>query len=392
MRFRFLLIVTCFLFLGKAVASIDLHTHLFMHEGMGPLMRGGFDDRAGAEDWTTRVKTRISRESLGSSGLRIVVISYYAHPIIQMGKVRESILRQIQETERFAKANPDWVIAANAVDARKALKAGKRVLVLSLETAKGTLDTPEDRKLFIDEKKISIVTPFHLSPDRNGSPALMYKAGILNAPWEWLKSWIQDHVDRDGITLNVDGVWSAGRALVEDLVSKKVWIDLSHAPDRAQDELAQTLERQPPLYTHTMPRKYFPSERGISDDQMARVAKNKGIIGLIPSEDFHETLLVEKPVTKEMCRSGPIVIAKIWKEVAARVGSERVMLGTDFNSPLKGVSPECAVNVDLKNGGLKDASQIPAFLNELKHWGAPVGADSREQEEAFLDAWARVRP
>jgi len=216
-----------------AEGSVDLHSHLFMHEGMGVLMRGAFDDPARSMNWNTRLQTRISKENLEKSKLRIVVVSYYAHPILKLGNVRESILRQIEMTENFVKENPNWVIASSSSEARAALKVGKHVFVFSLETARGTLDISEDRKLFLDEKKISIVTPFHLSPDRYGSPSLYYRVGIVNTPIEWFQSWSQDLVDRNGINVNPSGVWGEGRKLIAELVGRKVWIDFLHAFDRA---------------------------------------------------------------------------------------------------------------------------------------------------------------
>ncbi len=356
-------------------------------------MRAGFDDRTRSESWKSRTRTRITSDNLDSSQLKVIVVSLYAHPIIRWGdKFQVSILKQIERLEDYVRDHPKWIIASTAGEARAALKQGKRVFILSLETAKGTLDSEEDRRIFIDQKKIAIVTPFHLSPDRYGSPALYSHIAILNTPWEWFKSWTQDHKDKNGNYVNFGGVTDAGRDLVRDLVKRKVWIDLAHSTDRAQEDLQEILADQPPLYTHTMPRKYFPVERGVSEDQISRVKARKGIIGIVPSEDMHADILVEKPFSKTLCKSGIVIIAKIWKELAAQVGPERVMLGSDFNSPLSGISPECADSPEFKQVGFRDASQIPTFLDELKRLGAPVDSKSNLQIEAFLDAWSKVRP
>ena len=107
---------------------------------------------------------------------------------------------------------------------------------------------------------------------------------------------------------------------------------------------------------------------------------------------MHESLVVEKPGAHILCRGGVVALAKIWKELADRVGAGHVMLGTDFNSPLSGISSECAENEELKTFGFREASQIPIFLDELKRFGAPIDSKSTVQEEAFLEAWAKVRP
>jgi microsomal dipeptidase-like Zn-dependent dipeptidase len=409
---------------GKADAGdvstpveIDLHAHLFMQEGMTFLLRGDFDEPAKAGSWTSMVSTKMTRDSLDPSGLRLVVVSLYAHPILSRftgspkewfsgtrEPVKESLLRQIDQAERFVAGHPSWVIASEPTEARAALAAGKRVIVLSIETVEGALDDEAGRKLFVDEKRVRIATFLHLTPDRLGrGVALIPKLGMLSAPLEWISAWLGRTNDpATGAYVNAHGLSPFGKATLEALARRKVWIDLAHASDQATREMVPVLDRagQPALYTHTKLREINTSERAVPRVALERVRDTRGILGLMPTDDMSDPLppLPSKDgrvPPSEDCRRGIRAYAEEWARTVALVGSpSAVVLGSDFNAPLRGLRGGCdrlQGDPTLAASGFYRAEDLPRLFGMMKRLGVNFGKSPDAAIERFLAAWERVR-
>src|SRR5688572_4329306 len=80
--------------------TVDLHQHPFMKTGLNWWFTGDFDGPLRARDWRSRFSSQINPEALARSGIGVVVVSLYAHPILAPNK-RESIREQIRQAERF---------------------------------------------------------------------------------------------------------------------------------------------------------------------------------------------------------------------------------------------------------------------------------------------------
>lgn len=371
--------------LEKERATVELHAHLFMKEGMTWFFRGDFDGPLRAETWRDRFRTQANPETLDRSELGVLVATLYAHPLFTLS-LRDSIRRQVAQAERFVATHPNWVIARSAEEAREALSQGKRALVLALEGAAGILETEEDLREFVDEKGIRIVTLLHLTDDGYGGVAFLRGFRAMASPWAWLTQ-LFDPAHEDEVRINRNGLTKEGREMALKLMRRGVWIDLAHASDPSARELIAISEASttPLLYTHTSLRRYLGAERGIASWQLEAVKRSGGIVGLMPSEEMLGG------TTPPPCEGGIQALARQYGETARIVGPESVMLGSDYNGGIPHLRPGCPLGTALDAEGLWNIGQVPAVWDSLEKMGRPVPRPRRKMVDAFLAAWSRVR-
>jgi microsomal dipeptidase-like Zn-dependent dipeptidase len=308
--------------------------------------------------------------------------------------MRAQVREQIDEVEAFTQAHPRWAIARDAAQARALLEAGRRVLVLSLEGASGVLESDEDLVELVDGRGIRIVTPLHMVGDRYGGAAIIGGFSYLANPLGVAARLLDAHA---GLERDTRGLTPLGRRLVEKLVARGVWIDLSHASDAALAELVPIVQaaEQPLLVTHTMLRRHHPAERATSDELLKAVAASGGIVGLMPSEDAFdapEGRLCPPGCTAEACARGANAFAAVWADAARLLGAEAVMLGSDHNGGIRNLAPSCGTATSLDEPpGLWNIGQSAALLEALARLGAPR-APLRASLERFLSAWGQVQP
>jgi microsomal dipeptidase-like Zn-dependent dipeptidase len=384
---------------AKAV-SIDLHNHLFMKDGVGPLHTGRFEEPTGAASPYSRLRTKMTSATLDASGLKLIVVSFYAHPILTLGAERERLLSQIAQAESFVKENPEWVIASEPAEARAALAAGKRVFVFSLETAAGFVETAADQDLFINGKKIRIITFMHLTPDSLGRGVALYPGpGFVNSPIEYFRALIAGNKDPEtGTHVNPYGLSEHGKTVLRELVKRRVWIDLAHASDKAMREMVEVLDEvgQPSLFTHTKLRDIAHNERAVPKFALARVKVTGGMVGLIPTDELSRKLSPETGLPAE-CRTGMRAFAEEWRRTVELSGSpEAVTLGSDFNAPLPGLKGGCAEiaeksDQELSKSGFFRGEELPKLTSAMRSIGVDPEPSADRTLERFLTAWEKVR-
>ncbi|MBI3542887.1 MAG: membrane dipeptidase [Deltaproteobacteria bacterium] len=374
-----------------ALAHVDLHAHPFMDDGMGSLFRGRFEDsRLKARDWHATFESQINEETLEASGLELVVVSLYAHPLVNAPR-RKLLRSQLDRLDAFLKAHPRWALARSAAEARQARASGKGVVVLALEGAAGVLESDEDLREFVDRRGVRIVTLLHLTDDHLGGAAFFSSfKGLFMQPVSWLAQAFRSERDETGARLNRNGLSDDGVALAAKLLKRGVWIDLAHSSDESQKRLIPLLRSagQPLLYTHTSLRRYARTERAISDAQLAEVAESRGIVGLMPSEPALEG-------TKAECDDGLHRLAAQFREVGARIGAASTVIGSDFNGGIAHLAPPaCPTGTDFDRTGLWNIGQSGALWRALETLGAApaarAGAVASPQFDAFVTAWSRA--
>ena len=365
-----------------ATGGVDLHAHLFFHEGIGlPLnsIFGGFSLPIAATSWRDRFRARVNAETLGQSGSAIVVVALYAHPLF-LGSQKDSIRRQINEAEKFVAEHPEWIIARTPAQARGAIAAQRRVLILSLEGASWILETEQDLHEFIDQRGIRIVTLLHFTDDEFGGPALLPGLPALVSPLAWVRSFFHasSSVEGEEVRLNDRGLTERGRELVRSLLHRGVWLDLSHSSDQVQKEMIPMMVRagQPPLFTHTILRKTYHAERGIAAWQLEAVRNRQGVIGIIPSED----MLTDTPV-KPPCKGGVPAFLEQVRQMASVVGFNALTVGTDINAPLQFLKPDCAT--EPASRGFWQYGNLPALWKVFPQ---------RLSVAQFIQTWSNVKP
>ncbi len=331
-------------------STVDLHAHLFLYEGVGLDWRGTFTSPLRSTQWSDRLSSRVNADALESSGARIVVVALYSHPLF-IGSQRESIRRQIRAVREFLKDHIAWNLVRTPEEARNALARGKRCLILSIEGASGVLETDADLREFVDEAGVRIVTLLHFTDDAFGGTAFLPGVLAISSPFALVRSLLFRHSDPSGIRVNDLGLTDRGRELALKLIQRGVWIDLSHASDRAVEDLLPIFHRSqlPLLYTHTMLRDTYQAERGISAKGLEQVKRSGGIVGLLPSEDMIRNTQVPPELCPAACaaecgaKSGiglPALLTQ-YRHIGQVIGFDSITLGSDINAPIQFMRPSC---------------------------------------------------
>lgn len=368
----------------------ELHAHLFMEEGMTWAFDGDFFGPLQAKDWRDKFSSQANPETVAASGIDVLVVSLYAHPLMTMS-LRDSVRRQIELARRFVKENPAWVLAADAEQARRAIASGKRVLVLSLEGADGIIETEQDLVEFVDQGAIRIVTLLHLIDDKFGGVAFLKGLNAFSSPFALLRSFFsQTRDEATGVLVNGAGLTARGEALARALMKRKVWIDLAHSSDASVAALMPLLKKagQPLLYTHTVLRHYHGAERGLPKTMLQAIGQSGGMIGLIPSEEYLEGTPIGAKVT---CGSEPSALERLrvqYAEAVAVLGADAVAMGSDFNGGLRHLRPTCATGTSLDHDqGYWNIGQSKELWQALGKAGQ--SAQPRTAEH-FIQAWSRL--
>jgi microsomal dipeptidase-like Zn-dependent dipeptidase len=116
---------------------------------------------------------------------------------------------------------------------------------------------------------------------------------------------------------NLDGLSEFGKEAVKKMNELNIFIDLAHSsPAIVEDVL--NLTTKPVMVSHTGVRAVLDSQRNLTDDQIKRIATNRGIIGIA----FFDMAVGEPEL--------PNIIASI-KHVRDLAGINFVALGSDYD-------------------------------------------------------------
>lgn len=358
---------------------VDLHAHLFFFEGVGVSWNGNFDSPVRASRWTDRFTSKVNSQELERSGAEVVVVALYAHPLLP-GSRRDQIRRQLQAARRFVATTQNWALVRSPEELERALSRKQHALVLSLEGASGILETEADSAEFLDREGIRIVTPVHFTDDWIGGTAFLPGVRGIASPWAWLQA-LATRLVRGGTgpLTNPNGLTPAGQRAIEGWLARGIWIDLSHASDQLQAALIPVLASrgQPLLYTHTVLRRHYGAERGISDAQLDQFKKHPGALGTLPSDE----MLAGTPCEGDW--NGLSAFESQYREIGKAIGFENLTIGSDINAPLPMLSTRPA-GPKGDEAGLYKYSQF----NDL--WSRTGLAEKRMTPRQFLAVWKRV--
>jgi microsomal dipeptidase-like Zn-dependent dipeptidase len=113
------------------------------------------------------------------------------------------------------------------------------------------------------------------------------------------------------------GLTEPGRALVQRMQERKVIIDLAHCSANVIDEVLAMAAR-PVVVSHTGVKGTCDNNRNLSDDQLRRIAKTGGVIGI----GFWDTAT---------CGKDARAIAKAMRHAVTITGLAHVGLGSDYD-------------------------------------------------------------
>ncbi len=113
------------------------------------------------------------------------------------------------------------------------------------------------------------------------------------------------------------GLTNAGKELIKRMEAKGMIVDLAHASAQTIEDVLAVSTR-PVLVSHTGVKATCDNNRNISDEQVIKIARTGGIIGI----GYWPTAT---------CGANAQAIARAIKHVAHLVGAEHVALGSDFD-------------------------------------------------------------
>lgn len=374
--------------------SVELHAHLFMDEGLGPMFNGGFFEPLAASHWTHKLSNQTTPETVQKSNIGILVATLYAHRLM-VWDLKDSIRRQIAMAKRFVKENPNWVIAHNPSQAEKAIAEKKQVLLLAIEGAAGFLESEEDLVEFIDREGVSIVTLHHLTEDHYGGASMMGGHKNILIPFTWMRGVFDPHY-RDGVQISDLGITEKGLNIAKKLIDRGVWIDLAHAPEKSLDVLIPMLQKidYPLLYTHMPYRKYLGNERAISSTRLREVAQSRGIVGVMPSEDMLAGTSVDLETCPiecgGKCGSGFPALSAVYNDVSSIIGANATVMGSDFNGAVTRLDVQCKTGTSLDRDGFYHIGQVPEMYLSMRRFGARLPDRLIANVHHFIETWKRV--
>jgi membrane dipeptidase len=116
------------------------------------------------------------------------------------------------------------------------------------------------------------------------------------------------------------GLTAQGRELVKRMQEKKMFIDLAHCSASVIDEVLQ-LATSPVLVSHTGVKGTCNNNRNLSDDQLRRIARIGGVVGI----GFWDTAT---------CGNDARAIARAIRHAVSVMGVDQVGLGSDYDGAI----------------------------------------------------------
>ncbi len=142
----------------------------------------------------------------------------------------------------------------------------------------------------------------------------MYDAGVrMMAPTHFF----DNEIGGSAHGVNKGGLTAIGKDVIRRMETKKILVDIAHAsPATIDDVLA--LATRPVMVSHTGVKGTCNNTRNLSDDQLRRIAKTGGVIGI-----GHWDTAV--------CGTDATAIAKAIRHAVNVAGADHIGLGSDFD-------------------------------------------------------------
>ncbi|HEY6726076.1 MAG TPA: membrane dipeptidase [Polyangiaceae bacterium] len=163
------------------------------------------------------------------------------------------------------------------------------------------------------------------------------------------------------------GLSVAGRELARRIVGLGGVLDVSHASDRATEEMIEIGKQAgvPVVASHSNARALAAHPRNLTDAQIRGLAATGGVVGL----NLHQRFLARRGVAAELSD----VIAQV-RHIERLVGLEHLALGTDFEGGIRPVP------------GLENVAELQTLAEALR----AEGLAEHEIEQIFYKNALRV--
>jgi membrane dipeptidase len=337
----------------------DLHQHVIMTDALGP--SAGHPRNPLTGDPADRLGNQVTLEGLRRAGVRVVVATLWAG-----GATREleEVRRQLRRLDALTDAQPAFAVVHSARDARRAIASGRIALVPGIEGAASIATVADVDALYAAGVRVVGLVHFFDNALAGAEDNQFGPLGLLTN-------------GRDV------GLTELGRAAVRRMAELGMVVDLAHASTRAARETLEVLEPLgvPAIASHVGPG--FDAAHTLDDEVARRLARSGGLIGVgVFRSDVLHPLEPQERFAGFQPGTCDEVIAQ-WLHYAGLVGSDRVVLGTDFNSFIERARPGKVCPQGLANVG-----ELPFLFEGLVKHGVPARSlhDSGERILELLEA------
>jgi membrane dipeptidase len=285
---------------------IDLHVDSFLWTRM---YRYDLTKRHGRGLFGARVYSQVDlprvREARLTGGIWVIT----TNPLRRSRARAEAFVQNIAQLRGILESCPDDVaIVRTAKDYREAVAAGKHAAWIGIQGGNALDCGDRDQNDALDRIPDGLVVRVTLVHLYNS------KLGVTSAPPLF------------GGTREDVGLSKAGRAYVERLDERKIFVDLAHISRRGFFDAVETHDRSLPLIvTHTGVAAVTPHWRNLDDEQLRAIADSGGTIGVM----YHSPFLGG---TFAGGRAAQIV--DHLDHVVKTVGDDHVSLGSDWDGAI----------------------------------------------------------
>ncbi len=197
---------------------------------------------------------------------------------------KKMLLEQLDYYKDFAKNNSDdFAIAKTPQEVRDLVhNTTKTVIIFSIEGGRNLINSQEDAN-FWAEQGVAFITLIHLVDSKYGAAAI--RPGLSTALID-LKGVFRREKKRH--------LTEAGKQAIQWLANAGVMTDLTHMSDLTRKDALAYMEENniPPLVTHDMFKPIQNHPRGIDEEDVIKIYRNRGFMSLPISG---ETLKAFKP-------------------------------------------------------------------------------------------------
>lgn len=165
-----------------------------------------------------------------------------------------------------------------------------------------------------------------------------------------------------------------GYALLDAMADLNLVVDLSHM---AESAFFQAIERYPGLLiaSHSNPRRFLPTDRGLSDEMIIELVARDGVVGIVPYNRFLKPGWVKGDPREQVTLE---TVAAAIDHIAQLVGdAQHVAIGSDFDG---------GFGLDSIPYGMDSIADLIKLADVLRDWGY-----SDDDVESIMNGnWLRI--
>jgi membrane dipeptidase len=307
--------------------------------------------------------TLLGKEDWISGEVAVIFATLFASPAAHsMGEWDMQSYRNTEQAHQALSAQLDYYHKLTDVDQQFRLIDVESTLDAVLKTWEAERD-PEERLIGL--------VPLMEGADGIRAPEEVYEwyeRGLRIIALAWSGS------RYSGGTHEPGPITSEGFALMESMADLGMILDLSHLSEQAY---FQAVEQYPGVViaSHSNPRRFLPTVRGLSDEMIALLAERDGVIGIVPFNRFMKPGWTAADHREEVTLND---VASAIDHVCQITGSvKHVGIGSDFDGGF-GVE-QTPVGIDT----VADLQKLVPLLAER-------GYDDAQVADIFSGNWIRI--